>query len=380
MLLHGILRLLAFWPSVPSHGLDHIALRAALAATASFVLALIYGARMIAWLRARYREPIKSASADVERLHQAKAATPTMGGLFIVAGLLGATVVFADLGNPYVLVAVLLTVALAALGACDDLVKLTTKAKGIRARTKLAAQCGIALVAGLLLHQLHSAVPQGLELSIGLGNAINLGWWFVPLAALVIVSTSNAVNLADGLDGLAAGCLLSATLAVAALAYASGHVGWAEHLGIRYVAGAGEMAVVGAGLVGALLGFLWFNCHPASVFMGDTGSLPLGGLLGLMALVARQEVLLVVVAGVFVAEAASVIVQVASYRLRKRRVFRCAPVHHHFQLLGWPEDKIVVRFWIAGALCAVAALAVLKWQAPLVRPATQISAANQLAR
>jgi phospho-N-acetylmuramoyl-pentapeptide-transferase len=380
MFLYWIDRLLAFWPSVQTHGLDKITLRAALAAAASFALALVYGSRMISWLKSRYREPIKSASAEVARLHEDKSATPTMGGLFIVAGLLAATLVFADLGNPYVLVATLLTIALTSLGACDDLIKLTTAAKGLSARTKLAAQCGIALVAAVLLHQLHSAAPHGLELSLGFGPAIELGWWFVPLAALVIVSASNAVNLADGLDGLAAGCLVCATLAVAAMGYASGHAGWAEYLGIRHIAGAGEMAVVGAGMVGALLGFLWFNCHPASVFMGDTGSLPLGGLLGLMAVVARQELLLVVVAGVFVVEAASVIVQVASYRWRKRRVLLCAPLHHHFQLRGWPEDKIVVRFWIAGALCAVAALAALKWQAPGIAPETQISAAQRLAR
>lgn len=380
MFLYWIDRLLAFWPSVQTHGLDKITLRAALAAATSFLLALAYGSRMIAWLQARYREPIKSASADVARLHQAKAATPTMGGLFIVAGLLAATLIFADLSNPYVLVAMLLTVALTALGACDDLIKLTTTAKGLSARTKLAAQCGIALVAALLLHHLHAAAPQRLELSLGFGPAIALGWWFVPLAALVLVSASNAVNLADGLDGLAAGCLVSATLAMAAMTYASGHAGWAEYLGIQHIAGAGEMAVVAAGMIGALLGFLWFNCHPASVFMGDTGSLPLGGLLGLMALVARQELLLAIVSGVFVVEAASVIVQVASYRWRKRRVLLCAPLHHHFQLRGWPEDKIVVRFWIAGALCAVTALAALKWQAPAGNSETQISAAQRLAR
>lgn len=380
MFLYWIDRLLAWWPGVQPHGLDRVTLRAALAAATSFLLALVYGPRMIGWLKARYREPIKSDSAEVARLHQSKAATPTMGGLFIVLGLVAATLVFADLANPYVLVAMLLTIALTALGACDDLVKLSTAAKGLSARAKLAAQCGIALVAALLLHQLHAAVPHGLELPFGSGAEIDLGRWFVPLAALVIVSSSNAVNLADGLDGLAAGCLVCATLAVAAMAYASGHAGWSEYLGIQHIAGAGEMAVVGAGTVGALLGFLWFNCHPASVFMGDTGSLPLGGLLGFMALVARQELLLVIVAGVFVVEAASVIVQVASYRWRKRRVLLCAPLHHHFQLRGWPEDKIVVRFWIAGGLCAVTALAALKWQAPEAGPATQISAAQRLAR
>jgi phospho-N-acetylmuramoyl-pentapeptide-transferase len=179
----------------------------------------------------------------------------------------------------------------------------------------------------------------------------------------VIVASSNAVNLADGLDGLAGGCLISAALAIAVLAYAGGHAGWADYLGIEHVPGAGEMAVAAAAAVGALLGFLWFNCHPAQVFMGNTGALGLGGLLGVLAVVARHELLLVVIAGVFVLEAASVILQVASFRLRGKRIFRCAPLHHHFQLAGIPEGKIVVRFWIAGALCAIVALASLKFGA-----------------
>jgi phospho-N-acetylmuramoyl-pentapeptide-transferase len=380
MFLFWIDRLLARWPSTLAHGLDTVTLRAVLAAATSFALAIAYGPRMIRWLQARYREPIKSGSAEVARLHQPKAATPTMGGLFVVGGMLTATLAFADLASPYVLLALLLVAALAVLGVCDDLLKLNTAARGMSARSKGLAQSGIALMAALLLHQLRAACPHGLELACGFGHTIDLGWWFVPLTALVLVSASNAVNLTDGLDGLAAGCLICATVAAGTVAYASGHAGWAQFLGIAHVAGAGEMAVIGAGMVGALLGFLWFNCHPASVFMGDTGSLPLGGMLGLMFVVARQELLLVVAAGVFVIEAASVIVQVASFRWRKRRVLLCAPLHHHFQLRGWPEDKIVVRFWIAGAVCAVAALAVLQCQAPGAAPRSPISTARHLPR
>src|SRR4029079_9640490 len=193
-----------------------------------------------------------------------------------------------------------------------------------------------------------------------LGLSFQLGWVFIPWAALVIVGSSNAVNLADGLDGLAGGCLVCATGAIAIVTYACGHVGWAAYLGIPHLSGAGEMIVIARGTIGGLLGFLWFNCHPASVFMGNTGSLSLGGLLGLLAVIARQELLLVIIGGVFVAEAASVIAQVALFRWQGKRIFLCAPVHHHFQLKGWPEGKIVVRFWIAGVLCAVMGLAGLK--------------------
>ena len=210
----------------------------------------------------------------------------------------------------------------------------------------------------LAIQRLHAGSEQGLELNVpGLGLSFQLGWFFVPWAALVIVGASNAVNLADGLDGLAGGCLVCATGAIALVAYACGHAGWAAYLGIPHLAGAGEMIVIAGGMIGGLLGFLWFNCHPASVFMGDTGSLSLGGLLGLLAVIARQELLLVVIGGVFVVEAASVILQVGWFRWTKKRIFLCAPLHHHFQLKGWPEDKIVVRFWIAATLCAVSGLA-----------------------
>ena len=192
------------------------------------------------------------------------------------------------------------------------------------------------------------------------GTGFSLGLWFIPLAVIVIVGSSNAVNLTDGLDGLAGGCLIFAAAAMGMVAYASGHAELAEYLHVARIPGAGEMTVLAGGMIGGLLGFLWFNCHPAQVFMGDTGSLPLGGLLGLLAVVTRQELLLLLVGGVFVAEAASVILQVGYYKWRRRRIFLCAPLHHHFQFQGWPETRIVVRFWIASALCAILGLATLK--------------------
>ncbi|MGD9722608.1 MAG: phospho-N-acetylmuramoyl-pentapeptide-transferase [Pirellulales bacterium] len=382
MLLFLIDRLLARWPDLcDPTAWSKITPRAGLAALASFALALVCGPQLIAWLGARFREPNKSASPEVVRLHQAKSATPTMGGLFIVGGIVAAALLLGDWSNPYLPIALLLVVSLAVLGAYDDLVKMTTASCGAPARTKLIAQTAIGLSAAVMIYRLHDRVDGGLDLSIPFTQArIALGWWFVPLATLVIVASSNAVNLADGLDGLAGGCLVCATGAMALVVYAAGHAAWAAHLHIAHIPGAGEMAVVAAAMIGGLLGFLWFNCHPASVFMGDTGSLPLGGLLGLLAVISRQELLLVAIGGVFVVEAASVIMQVIVYRWRKRRILLCAPVHHHFQLRGWSEDKIVVRFWIAGALCAIVGLAGLKWR-PAAAPETpQLTAVQRVTR
>jgi len=343
--------------------LGKITFRASLAAVASFLLAMLLGPRLIAYLKRRYREPIRCDSAEVTELHRHKESTPTMGGLFVVAGLLAAAACFADAANPYVLVALATAVGLALLGAADDLAKLRGEGTGLSVRAKLAGQFAVAGVAAVLLVEPLGGTPNALALSLPVtGAAIHLGWWFVPWAMLVIVGSSNAVNLTDGLDGLVGGCLLFALAAMTAVTYAAGHAQWAEYLGMAHVPGAGEMTVLAGGMLGAVLGFLWFNCHPAQVFMGDTGSLPLGGLLGLLALVARQELLLLLVGGVFVAETLSVIVQVGYFKWRRRRIFRCAPLHHHFQLVGWPESKIVVRFWIAGALCALVGLATLKVQ------------------
>ncbi len=341
---------------------EKITFRASLAAAASFALAMLLGPKLIRWLRGRFREPIKSDSARVRELHRQKNATPTMGGLFLVVGLIAGLVLFCDLGSAYVHAALVVTVGLAVVGAVDDLIKLRSSTNGLSGRTKLLGQIITATVAAAIVYGQHVVKPGLFDLRIPLTEvSFSLGLGFMPLAVLVIVGASNAVNLTDGLDGLAGGCLLFATAGMALVAYAAGHTELAAYLEVASVPGAGEMAVVAGGMMGGVLGFLWFNCHPAQVFMGDTGSLPLGGLLGLLAAVARQELLLVLVAGVFVAEAASVILQVGFYKLRRRRIFLCAPLHHHFQFLGWPESRIVVRFWIASALCALVGVASLKW-------------------
>ncbi|NLF09608.1 MAG: phospho-N-acetylmuramoyl-pentapeptide-transferase, partial [Pirellulaceae bacterium] len=306
---------------------------------------------------------------EIARLHGNKNATPTMGGLFVVAALLAAVALFGDLGNQFLPPTLFAVVGLTLIGAIDDLVKLRTSRNGISARWKLAGQTIVASAAAVWLYQIQSAAPDGLMLHVPLSAApIYLGAWFIPLAVLAIVGSSNAVNLADGLDGLAGGCLLAAAAAMTGLVYAAGHAEWAAHLGVPRIPQAGEMTVVAGAMIGAVLGFLWFNCHPAQVFLGNTGALPLGGLLGVLAVVSRQELLLAVVAGVFVVEALSVILQVGYYKWRRRRLFRCAPLHHHFQLLGWAENKIVVRFWIAAALCALIGTASLKLGAAIDPP------------
>jgi len=336
--------------------LQMITLRSALAALIAFLLALWLGPRLIRWLRTRFQEPLESRSSVLRELHKHKQATPTMGGLFVMLAIASGIVLFGDLRNPFLLLCLALLTALSALGAYDDLVKLR-RGDGLRARTKLAIQILIALAIAVSVYSIHRQEPRGLELVIPLtGISIQLGMWFVPLAVLVLVGSSNAVNLTDGLDGLASGCLIFAFGAIGALVYAAGHSGIAEYLGVIPIQHAGELTILVGATTGALLGFLWFNCQPAQVFLGDTGSLPLGGLLGFVAIVSRQELLLLVIGGVFVVEALSVIVQVGFFKLRGRRIFLCAPLHHHFQFRGWPESKVVTRFWIASVLCAVVGL------------------------
>ena len=340
---------------------EKITFRGSLAAMMSFALAVLLGPWIIRWLGQRFLEPNISDSEAIERLHQDKHATPTMGGLFIVAGLVAGLVAFGDLSNRYVQAALIVTLGLTLLGAADDLMKLRGIGRGLSPRNKLLGQTAVAAIAALLVWQYQASLGQPFPLRLPLlGSSPDLGLWFVPLAVLVVVGSSNAVNLTDGLDGLAGGCLIFATGAMAIVAYAAGHAQLAEYLNVPRVPGADEMLILCGGMIGGLLGFLWFNCHPAQVFMGDTGSLPLGGLLGLLAVVSRQELLLVIIGGVFVAEALSVILQVGSYKWRRRRIFLCAPLHHHFQLRGWPESHVVVRFWIASAFCAILGLVTLK--------------------
>jgi phospho-N-acetylmuramoyl-pentapeptide-transferase len=342
-----------------------ITFRTMLAALMSFALALFFGPHVIRWLTKRFREPPSDRAPALEAVQKQKAWTPSMGGLFIVAGILTTSVLLCNWQNSYVPIVLANLLWLATIGAVDDVLKLSGRSKrGMRPRMKMIGQIVVAFAIATWLYFVQRQIPGGLDLQIPvLGKLIPLGISFIPLAMLVIVGSSNAVNLTDGLDGLAAGSLIASTSAIAAVTYIAGHVDWAAYVGVTHIAEAGETVVIAGAMIGATLGFLWFNCHPAQVFMGDTGALSLGGTLGLLAIIARQELLLVLIGGVFVAEAISVIVQVRWHRWTGRRIFRCAPLHHHFQLLGWPENKIVMRFWIVSVLCALFGLGALKLHA-----------------
>ncbi|MBI2826952.1 MAG: phospho-N-acetylmuramoyl-pentapeptide-transferase [Planctomycetia bacterium] len=328
-------------------GVLRAAPRIVAAAVLVFLASLLVWPYAIRWLRVRFGEPVKSGSAMLDQLHRAKANTPTMGGLVVVAGIAFVALTLADLASRYVLLALLVVVALALVGAVDDLVKLRTTATGLDGRVKLLCQTAVGLAAATCIYYWQLDAPQGTILWLPGGATVELGWLAIPLATIAIVGSSNAVNLADGLDGLAAGCVALATLAVAA--------GMIVFCGDEVR----ELAIVAAAMIGGLGAFLCFNRHPARVFMGNVGSLSLGGLLGLLAAASGLELVLVVAGGVFVAEAASVVLQVGCYRWTKKRVLRCAPLHHHFEFAGWPEGRVVTRFWMAGAACALLSMAVM---------------------
>lgn len=335
--------------------------RAAVAAVVSFVVAWALGPAAIRWLKQHARERIDSASPQLNQLHAHKASTPTMGGVFIVAAILAAGVFCGDLSNGFLLIGLGAVLSFGLLGAWDDWTKNRLGSRGLFARTKFAVQLLLAAGWCAALTWLLSPYPEGHAIVLPVGSwQYFVGWGLVPWAMLVMVGSSNGVNLTDGLDGLASGCLVFAGSGMAVMCYLSGHRVMSQYLGIPHIPGAGELAVLFGAMVGAQLGFLWYNCHPAQVFMGDAGSLPTGALLGLGAVAIRQELLLVVLGGVFVIETLSVIIQVASFRLRGRRVLACSPLHNHFVFRGEPETRIVVRFWIAAALLALVSLACLK--------------------
>lgn len=335
----------AFMPPYWSEFVGDPVTRAVLAAGLVWLLARLCGPRCIDWLARRFREPIVSDSPRLQALHQAKAWTPTMGGLFLLLGIAIGTLLLGEISNTYLWLSLYVATGLAAVGAVDDLRKLRSGRTGMSARTKVLAQTIVVIPAAVVLAVWRVAELDTPHATVG---ALQAGWLLIPWMTMVIVGTSNAVNLTDGLDGLAGGCLLVALLALAAL--------------IAQVPGDGfdtprEGVVLCGAAIGALAGFLRFNRHPARVFMGNTGSLALGGLLGCLALTVRQELWLLVIGGVFVVETLSVIVQVASFRWLGRRVLLCAPLHHHFQFQSLAERKIVPRFWLAAVCCGAIGLA-----------------------
>ena len=339
----------------------YLTARTAAASVCAFFLALVLGPMAIRWLNARFRERVHSDSERLNELQAHKNETPTMGGLFVMAAVLFSSLIWADLSSRYVLTGIFVLVSLTGLGALDDWIKLTTVRKGLTVKQKLSAQVFVAVISVVLIWLEQRTKPHGTSLIWPLGNAaIVLGPWFIAWGILVLVGTSNAVNLTDGLDGLATGCTIFAGSAFVALTYLCGHRVIADYLMIPHITGAGELTIILGALVGAMLGFLWFNCYPAQVFMGDAGSLPIGGLLALSALVIRQEVLLAIVGGIFVLETLSVVFQVSWFRLTGRRLILCSPIHNHFLFRGDHEIKIVTRFWIGSALLAIVGIASLK--------------------
>ena len=329
--------------------------------TALFISFLI-GPRIIRWLRQKQGEgqPIRSDGPETHLL--TKKGTPTMGGVLILLALGIATLLWADLSNGYVWVVLAVTLGYGGIGFADDYQKLTRRSSaGIPGRVKLALQAVIALVAAIVTMQLTDpSIATSLAVPIFKDLLVPLGLLFPLFAMFVMVGASNAVNLTDGLDGLAIVPVMIAAGCFALIAYLAGNSIFSGYLGIPYVPGTGELAVFCGAMVGASLGFLWFNAPPAMVFMGDTGSLGMGGALGAVAVVAKHELVLAIIGGLFVLEAVSVIVQVASFKLTGKRVFRMAPLHHHFEKKGWQEPTIVIRFWIIASILALIGLSTLK--------------------
>lgn len=344
-----------------------LTVRAAFAVVTAMGIGLFFGPWVFAKLRnLRARQSLRDENevGDLAGLHAPKAQTPTMGGLLICLGVVISAVLWAR-PNIYVYTALTVYLGLTVLGFCDDYLKVVKRtSRGLSARWKLFWQAGLTVVAlGLLL-----AVPESAdrmrELWVPFYKEILVErmplFLLAPFLFLILAGSSNAINLTDGVDGLAIGCTVTVALVYAIMAYSAGNTIIAEYLFISYIPGVGELAVVCAALLGASLGFLWYNAHPAEVFMGDTGSLALGGLIGIIAFMVHQPLTLILVGGIFVMEAASVLLQVGSFKLREKRIFRMSPIHHHFELKGWHENKVVIRFWILSLLFAMAGLATLK--------------------
>ncbi|HEY4312478.1 MAG TPA: phospho-N-acetylmuramoyl-pentapeptide-transferase [Pirellulales bacterium] len=318
---------------------DEPLLRALAAGALVTLVVVVFGPAMIVFLRRRCAEPVRSDSTRLESLHRGKDGTPTMGGLLLVGGIILGVIACGDLRQPGVLLALAAMLGMAVVGAVDDLIKLRTRRSGLGWRGKLLGQVIVAAIPAICFYA-GWCEPDDASFLPGV-FCLTESWGIVPWTLLVLIATTNAVNITDGLDGLATGCLALAALALTIVMYFNG------------TAASGELMVIAAAMVGALLGFLPFNLHPARVFMGNVGSLALGGLLGGLALASGTDSWLPFVGGVFVAEAVSVILQIGSFKLFRKRLLLCAPLHHHFEFHGWPEVKVVRRFWLAAAICAV---------------------------
>ncbi|GAA3854480.1 phospho-N-acetylmuramoyl-pentapeptide-transferase [Celeribacter arenosi] len=356
-----------YWLTELSDGGDffnlfrYITMRSGGAFFTSLILAMVFGRPLIDMLRRRQGkgQPIRD---DGPESHFVKAGTPTMGGLLILVTLMASTLLWARLDNPYVWIVIFVTLSYGAIGFADDYAKVSkANTKGVSSRVRLLLGFLIAAIAAIWASSVHpDELVNRLALPIFKDVLLNLSFFFVPFAMIVIVGAANAVNLTDGLDGLAIMPVMIAAGTLGAIAYVVGRVDFTDYLGLHYVPGTGEILVFTAALIGGGLGFLWFNAPPAAVFMGDTGSLALGGALGAIAVATKHEIVLAIVGGLFVVEALSVIIQVLYFKRTGKRVFLMAPIHHHYEKKGWSEPTIVIRFWIISLVLALVGLATLK--------------------
>lgn len=343
----------------PLNVFQYITFRAAYAAVTALLLSFLLGPPVIAHLRRR--QIGQEIRGDGPETHQVKSGTPTMGGLLILGATVISVLLWQSWRNPYTWIGLGSLFGFGAIGFLDDLLKKWRRnSTGLRGWFKIIGQVSVATAVVVLLMVTRNQHTSLLYVPMLKEAVVDLSILYVPFGVILLVGMSNAVNLTDGLDGLAAGLVIMVGLAFAAIAYLTGRVDYAEYLQIPLIPGAGEMTVFLLALVGGTVGFLWFNAHPAEIMMGDTGSLALGGVLGTAALILKKELLFLVVGGVFVIEAASVMIQVVSYKTRKKRVFLMAPLHHHFELKGWAESKVVLRFWVLGGLFAILGLSTLK--------------------
>ncbi|WP_455476692.1 phospho-N-acetylmuramoyl-pentapeptide-transferase [Bartonella sp. B41] len=335
----------------------YITFRTVAALLTSGLIVFLFGPSIISSLKVRQGkgQPIR---ADGPQTHFKKAGTPTMGGLMILIGIVVSALLWCNLLNIYFWVSLFVMLSFGAIGFYDDYLKVTKQTdKGFSGKARLSLEFFIAIIAVFIILQVSSA---GLAVPFVKDYFIDLGWFFFPFSAFVIVGTGNAVNLTDGLDGLAIVPVMVAALSLALIAYLSGNMNFADYLQIHYVSGTGELAVLLGAVVGAGLGFLWFNAPPAAIFMGDTGSLALGGLLGVIAVATKHEIVFAFIGGLFALEGFSVVIQVGYFKLTKRRVFLMAPIHHHFEKKGWTESQVVIRFWIISIVLALIGLSTLK--------------------
>lgn len=358
-MLYSLLYSLHDWFS-PFNVFRYITFRTALAVLTAMLITFIIGPKVIKRLsRFSVTQQVRD---DGPQTHLGKTGTPTMGGVLIIISILVTVLLWGDLTNKYILMMIFSLVGFGAIGFIDDYLKVVKRdSKGLCGCYKFGAQALLALAIGMFIY-MNPKDPYNDVLSIPFFKKwlFDLGWFYVPFSIVVIVGSSNAVNLTDGIDGLAVGLVGISVLATGILVYISGNFKFSQYLQVLYIPDTGELSVFCGAILGASLGFLWYNSYPADVFMGDVGSLSLGGVLGTLAVITKQEIVLAVVGGIFVIETLSVVFQVASFKLTGKRMFRMAPIHHHFELKGWPEPKVIVRFWIVGIMLALLSLATLK--------------------